>query len=191
MLKHVIIDHLAFQLLATDRISFTGSYSHVSQECFDFDGDGYLDFYAASYGTLEDGEVATRDYLFYNAADGTFADFTDFLVSIDGTPEHPLRFETNAVVVWAVLLLVLGVGSSLISARRVLAIELMTACRALDLRAPLAPAAGTGAARASVRTVVAGPGPDRIVSDEIRAVEELVRSGALLDAVRAGVGPLA
>jgi putative ABC transport system permease protein len=35
----------------------------------------------------------------------------------------PLRFETRAVVFWAVLLLVLGVGSSLISARRVLAID--------------------------------------------------------------------
>ena len=35
----------------------------------------------------------------------------------------PLRFETAAVVFWAVLLLVLGVGSSLISARRVLAID--------------------------------------------------------------------
>ncbi|MEJ2540974.1 MAG: TonB-dependent receptor [Gemmatimonadota bacterium] len=31
---------LAFQLLATDRLSFTGSYSHVSEECFDFDDDG-------------------------------------------------------------------------------------------------------------------------------------------------------
>ncbi len=35
----------------------------------------------------------------------------------------PLRFETTAVVVWAVLLLVLGVASSLLSARRVLAID--------------------------------------------------------------------
>jgi putative ABC transport system permease protein len=35
----------------------------------------------------------------------------------------PLRFETRAVVFWAVLLLVLGVGSSLVSARRVLAID--------------------------------------------------------------------
>jgi len=31
---------LAFQFLATDRLSFTGSYSYVSQECFDFNGDG-------------------------------------------------------------------------------------------------------------------------------------------------------
>lgn len=35
----------------------------------------------------------------------------------------PLRFETAAVVFWAVLLLGLGVGSSLLSARRVLAID--------------------------------------------------------------------
>lgn len=35
----------------------------------------------------------------------------------------PLRFETGAVIAWAVILLVLGVGSSLISARRVLAID--------------------------------------------------------------------
>lgn len=35
----------------------------------------------------------------------------------------PLRFETRAVMFWAVLLFVLGVGSSLISARRVLAID--------------------------------------------------------------------
>ena len=35
----------------------------------------------------------------------------------------PLRFETTAVVVWAVLLLVLGIASSLLSARRVLAID--------------------------------------------------------------------
>lgn len=40
----------------------------------DFDGDGFLDFYAASYGTLEDSEIATRDYLFHNNGDGTFTD---------------------------------------------------------------------------------------------------------------------
>jgi putative ABC transport system permease protein len=35
----------------------------------------------------------------------------------------PLRFETNAVIFWAVLLALLGIGSSLLSARRVLAID--------------------------------------------------------------------
>src|SRR5699024_10976850 len=42
--------------------------------------------------------------------------------------------------------------------RRVLAIEMMTAARGIDLRAPLRPAAGTGAAVAALREHVPGPG---------------------------------
>jgi histidine ammonia-lyase len=53
--------------------------------------------------------------------------------------------------------------------RQVLAIEVMTAARALDLRAPLTPAPATAAAVAALRQVVAGPGPDRVLSDEIGA----------------------
>ena len=79
---------------------------------------------------------------------------------------------------------------SLVGLRQVLAVELITAARALDLRAPLPPGVGTGAALAAVRTVVAGPGPDRIVADEIAAAEELLASGALLAAVTAEIGPL-
>lgn len=62
---------------------------------------------------------------------------------------------------------------------RVLAIEVLTGCRALDLRAPLEPARATGAVRALVRTRVEGPGPDRFVSPEIEAVTDLVLSGAV------------
>jgi histidine ammonia-lyase len=74
---------------------------------------------------------------------------------------------------------------------RVLAVEVMTAARALDLRAPLEPAPGTGAARAAVRTVCAGPGPDRWLSPEIEAVVGLVQDGRLLAAVAAQIGELA
>ncbi len=42
----------------------------------DFDQDGYLDFYAASYGTLADPEIPERDYLFHNNQDGSFTDVT-------------------------------------------------------------------------------------------------------------------
>lgn len=68
---------------------------------------------------------------------------------------------------------------------RVLAIEVLTGCRALDLRAPLEPAAATGAVRDLVRTRVEGPGPDRFVSPEIEAVTELVASGAVARAALA------
>ena len=62
---------------------------------------------------------------------------------------------------------------------RVLAIEILTAARALDLRAPLEPGRATGAVRDVVRTVAAGPGPDRFLSPEMEAVTELVQSGAI------------
>ncbi|UVS81682.1 histidine ammonia-lyase [Actinokineospora sp. UTMC 2448] len=62
----------------------------------------------------------------------------------------------------------------------VLAVELLTAARALDLRAPLTPAPATAAAVAALRGRVPGPGPDRHLAPEIAAAEDLVRSGALL-----------
>ncbi|MFP5310090.1 MAG: histidine ammonia-lyase [Actinomycetes bacterium] len=73
---------------------------------------------------------------------------------------------------------------------RVLAIEALTAARALDLRAPLAPAAGTGAARDVLRERVEGPGPDRHLAPEVEAAVDVVASGVLLAAVEAAVGPL-
>src|SRR4051794_22499748 len=67
---------------------------------------------------------------------------------------------------------------------RVLAIELLTAARALDLRAPLAPAPATGAVRDAVRAAgVAGPGPDAFLAPDLETVAELVRDGSLLAAV--------
>jgi histidine ammonia-lyase len=73
---------------------------------------------------------------------------------------------------------------------RILAVELVCAARALDLRAPLRPAAGTAAGLAAVREQVAGPGPDRYLAPELAAVEGIVNSGALLEAVERSIGPL-
>jgi histidine ammonia-lyase len=73
---------------------------------------------------------------------------------------------------------------------RILGVELTAAARALDLRAPLRPAAGTAAALGAVREHVPGFGPDRFMSPELRAVEELVSSGQLVEAVEAAVGRL-
>ncbi|MEJ1088516.1 histidine ammonia-lyase [Microbacterium sp. Mu-80] len=62
---------------------------------------------------------------------------------------------------------------------RVLATEIITGARALDLRAPLQAGPATGAVRDLVRTVAAGPGPDHFLSPDMEAVTELVRSGAV------------
>ena len=65
---------------------------------------------------------------------------------------------------------------------RVLAFEIMTAARGIELRAPLRPGVATAAAIAAMRTSVPGPGPDRSLAPENEAAYRLVRSGALTEA---------
>ncbi len=55
---------------------------------------------------------------------------------------------------------------------------------------PLAPAAGTGAVHALVRTRVEAAGPDRWLSPEIEAACELVASGAVVSAAEGAIGAL-
>ncbi|WP_375491092.1 histidine ammonia-lyase [uncultured Jatrophihabitans sp.] len=71
---------------------------------------------------------------------------------------------------------------------RVLAIELLTAARALDLRAPLQPSPATGAVVAALRTAgVAGTGHDRFLAPEIEAAVQRVTSGAAVAAADAAL----
>jgi histidine ammonia-lyase len=74
---------------------------------------------------------------------------------------------------------------------RVLAVEVLSAARALDLRAPLVPAPATAAVVAALRTRVAGPGTDRHLSPEVEAAVSMVADGSLLTAAEAVTGPLA
>jgi histidine ammonia-lyase len=75
---------------------------------------------------------------------------------------------------------------------RVLAIEVLTAARALDLRAPLTPSPATGAVVELMRSSgIAGPGPDRHLSPEIEAAVGLVHSGAVVHVVEEVLGELA
>ncbi|WP_280509391.1 aromatic amino acid lyase, partial [Nocardia farcinica] len=73
---------------------------------------------------------------------------------------------------------------------RVLAVEALTAARALDLRAPLSPAPATAAVRAVLREHVEGPGTDRHLAPEIEAAVRLAASGALVAGAESVVGPL-
>jgi histidine ammonia-lyase len=74
---------------------------------------------------------------------------------------------------------------------RVIAVEYLTAARALDLRAPLAPSPATAAAVALLRRNVEGPGPDRHLAPEIEHALHDVRSGALVRAVEKTMGAMA
>jgi histidine ammonia-lyase len=74
---------------------------------------------------------------------------------------------------------------------RVLAIEVLTAARALDLRRPLEPAPATGAVVDLLRAHdIEGPGPDRHLAPEIETAVSLVRSGDVLKAVEDLIGEL-
>ena len=75
--------------------------------------------------------------------------------------------------------------------RRIIAVELVCAARGLELRSPLEPAAGTGAALAAIREADAGPGIDRYLAPELGAVTALISSAAVSAAAEAAVGELA
>jgi histidine ammonia-lyase len=73
---------------------------------------------------------------------------------------------------------------------RVLAVELLTAARGIELRAPLAAAPATGAVIAALRESTEGPGPDRMLAPEIEAATQLVASGGVVAAVEPYIGRL-
>ena len=80
--------------------------------------------------------------------------------------------------------------------RRVLAIELVTAARALDIRTQLSggklvPGPAGTAVVDVLRKVVDGPGTDRFLSPELEAADRLVASGKVCAAAESAVGPLA
>ena len=73
---------------------------------------------------------------------------------------------------------------------RILGIELLTACQALDFRAPLVPAAGPATALRFVRAQIPRLSADRILCDDQELAASMIRDGSLLAAVKDAVGPL-
>jgi histidine ammonia-lyase len=74
---------------------------------------------------------------------------------------------------------------------RVLAIELLTAARGIELRQPLQPAPATAAVIAALRAAGApAPGPDRWLAPEIDMAIELIGSGAVAAAAESVTGRL-
>ena len=74
---------------------------------------------------------------------------------------------------------------------RVLAVEVLTAARALDFRRPLEPSPATGAVVDLLRANgIAGPGPDRHLAPEIEAAFGLVSDGSVVRVVEEAIGEL-
>ncbi|MDX3230737.1 histidine ammonia-lyase [Streptomyces sp. ME19-01-6] len=75
---------------------------------------------------------------------------------------------------------------------RVLAVELVAATRAIELREGLTPAPASRAVLAAVRRAgVEGPGDDRYLAPDLAAADAFVRSGGLAETVEQVTGPLA
>jgi histidine ammonia-lyase len=106
--------------------------------------------------------------------------------SVDSLPTSAMQ-EDHVSMGWAAARKLRTVVANL---GRILAVELLAAARALDLRAPLEPAPATAAVRRLVRTHVDGPGSDRFLAPELAAAERLVRSGEVVAAAAAAVGDL-
>jgi histidine ammonia-lyase len=106
--------------------------------------------------------------------------------SVDSIPSSAMQ-EDHVSMGWAAAR---KLRRALDGLARVLAIELLTAARGIELRAPLRPAHATGAVTAALRDVTGPTGPDRFMAPEIDAALELVRSGAIVRAAASVGGQL-
>jgi histidine ammonia-lyase len=104
-----------------------------------------------------------------------------FPASVDSIPSSAMQ-EDHVSMGWSAAR---KLRRSLDGLTRVLAIELLTAARALDLRAPLAAGPATDAVAGALRSTVDGPGPDRFLAPEIEAAVEFVSSGEAVAAADA------
>ena len=107
--------------------------------------------------------------------------------SVDSIPTSGMQ-EDHVSMGWGAALKLRSVLDNL---RHILAVELMSAARAQDLRRPLQAAPATGAVRDLLRKQVPGVGPDRFLAPELAAAEDLIRSGAVLEAAESVTGHLA
>ncbi len=105
--------------------------------------------------------------------------------SVDSYPTSGMQ-EDHVSMAWSAAR---KLGSIIANLTRILAVELVVAARAVELRTP-PPADATGAVIARLREEVSGLGPDRYVSPELERAAELVRRGAIVAAAEASTGPL-
>ena len=107
--------------------------------------------------------------------------------SVDSIPSSAMQ-EDHVSMGWSAARKLRKVVDNL---TRILAIELVTAARAIELRTGLTPAPATARVVKELRTQVPGVGPDRFLSPELEAATSLVHSGAILSAAREVIKELA
>ncbi len=100
--------------------------------------------------------------------------------SVDSIPSSAMQ-EDHVSMGWSAARKLRKVVENL---TRILAIELVTSARAIELREPLAPSQATARVVKELRKTVPGIGPDRFLSPELEAATALIASGDVVSAVR-------
>ncbi len=95
--------------------------------------------------------------------------------SVDSIPSSAMQ-EDHVSMGWSAARKLRKVVDNL---SRILAIELVTAARAIELRTGLKPAPATESVIKELRKSVKGPGADRFISPDLEAADLLVKSGAV------------
>jgi histidine ammonia-lyase len=106
--------------------------------------------------------------------------------SVDSVPTSGMQ-EDHVSMGWGAALKLRSVLDNL---AHILSVELVAAARAQDLRRPLEPSPATAAVRDVLRKRVGGLGPDRVVAPELAAANDLITSGAVVEAAESVVGSL-
>jgi histidine ammonia-lyase len=96
--------------------------------------------------------------------------------SVDSIPSSAMQ-EDHVSMGWSAAR---KLRRSIDGAQRVVAIELLTSARAMDMRAPLTPSAVSTAVVAKLRETVPGPSTDRYLAPDIAAAVAAVQDGSLL-----------
>ncbi len=107
--------------------------------------------------------------------------------SVDSYPTSGMQ-EDHVSMAWSAARKLRKVIANL---TRILAVELVVAARAVELRAPTPPAAATAAVIAKLRETVPGVGPDRHLTPELEAAADLISSGTIRAAAEPVTGELA
>ena len=100
--------------------------------------------------------------------------------SVDSIPSSAMQ-EDHVSMGWSAARKLRKAVSNLTN---IIAIELVTASRAIELRAPLTPSPASAKIIGALRKSVPGPGPDRYLSPELVAAGEFVAAGNVMSALR-------
>ena len=100
--------------------------------------------------------------------------------SVDSIPSSAMQ-EDHVSMGWSAARKLRKAVSNLTN---IIAIELVTASRAIELRAPLTPSPTSARVINALRKSVPGPGPDRYLSPELVAAGEFVGAGKVMNALQ-------